>query len=224
MIILGEGGRFMHGGFGGAGEGEAASVLSFGGTIAGFALGWTSLAADYTVNFPVETADWKVFACTYAGLNFPLIFVECLGALMMSTFVDKPTWGARYDEGRLGGLLRAGLSPLGGFGQFLLVVLALSIVTNVSASLALVCGGVSGSRRRLWPRAKDPNLPSARSRTLTSLYRYRTSRTCTRSRLRCRASTSRSSAFRVSRSASCARSSVRHPPPSLLSPKSAIGN
>lgn len=130
MIILGEGGRFMHGGFGGVGEGEAASVLSFGGTIAGFALGWTSLAADYTVNFPVETADWKVFACTYAGLNFPLIFVECLGALMMSTFVDKPTWAARYDEGGLGGLLRAGLSPLGGFGQFLLVVLALSIVTN----------------------------------------------------------------------------------------------
>ncbi|GAA5876634.1 hypothetical protein JCM3774_006008 [Rhodotorula dairenensis] len=130
MIILGEGGRYMNGGYGDLGEGEVSSILSFGGTIAGFAFGWTSLAADYTVNLPETTPSWKVFACTYAGLNFPLIFVECLGALMMSTLENKPTWAARYDSGGLGGLLRAGLSPLGGFGQFLLVVLALSIVTN----------------------------------------------------------------------------------------------
>lgn len=138
MIIFGEGGKYMHGGFGELGSGEPAAILSFGGTIAGFALGWTSLAADYTVNFPVETADWKVFACTYAGLNFPLILIECLGALMMSTFVDKPSWGARYKAGGLGGLLRAGLSPLGGFGQFLLVILALSIVTNVRSHARLL--------------------------------------------------------------------------------------
>lgn len=32
----------------------AASVLNFGSAIAGFGLGWSSLAADYTVNFPEE--------------------------------------------------------------------------------------------------------------------------------------------------------------------------
>ena len=32
----------------------AASVLSFGSTIVGAQLGWSSLAADYTVNFPEE--------------------------------------------------------------------------------------------------------------------------------------------------------------------------
>ena len=32
----------------------AASVLSFGSAIVGFGLGWSSLAADYTVNFPEE--------------------------------------------------------------------------------------------------------------------------------------------------------------------------
>ena len=132
LIMLGEGGRHMQGGFGNLGEGQSSAILSFGGTIAGFALGWTSLAADYTVNLPAETANWKVFVCTYIGLNFPLIFVESLGALMMSTFEAKPSWGERYDTGGLGGLLAAGLSPLGGFGKFLLVVLALSIVTNVS--------------------------------------------------------------------------------------------
>lgn len=132
LIMLGEGGRHMQGGFGNLGEGQPSAILSFGGTIAGFALGWTSLAADYTVNLPAETANWKVFVCTYIGLNFPLIFVESLGALMMSTFEAKPSWGERYDTGGLGGLLAAGLSPLGGFGKFLLVLLALSIVTNVS--------------------------------------------------------------------------------------------
>lgn len=132
IIILGQGSQYMNGGYGGLGDGEPAAILSFGGTIAGFAFGWTSLAADYTVNLPETTASWKVFACTYAGLNFPLIFVECLGALMMSTLDNKPTWAARYEAGGLGGLLRAGLSPMGGFGQFLLVILALSIVTNVS--------------------------------------------------------------------------------------------
>jgi hypothetical protein len=29
------------------------------------------LAADYTVYMKQETASWKVFACTYLGLNFP---------------------------------------------------------------------------------------------------------------------------------------------------------
>ncbi|BGP18622.1 hypothetical protein JCM10213_004171 [Rhodosporidiobolus nylandii] len=131
IIMFGQAGRFMHGGFGGVGETEAASVLSFGGTLAGFALGWTSLAADYTVNFPVETADWKVFLCTYAGLNAPLIFVECLGALLMTTFVDKPSWGVAKEEHGLGGLIAAPLAgPMGGFGRFLVVVLALSIVAN----------------------------------------------------------------------------------------------
>ncbi|GAA5894492.1 hypothetical protein JCM6882_004834 [Rhodosporidiobolus microsporus] len=131
LIMLGQAGRFMHGGMGGVGEAEAANVLSFGGTIAGFALGWTSLAADYTVNLHHDTPSWKVFACTYAGLNVPMIFVESLGALMMSTFVDKPSWAAEYDAHGLGGLLGAPLyGPMGGFGRFLLVILALSIVAN----------------------------------------------------------------------------------------------
>ncbi|GAA6061008.1 hypothetical protein JCM10212_001064 [Sporobolomyces blumeae] len=131
IIMLGQAGRFMKGGFAGAGEAEAASVLSFGGTIAGFALGWTSLAADYTVNFPEDTPDYKVFFSTYFGLNIPLIFLESLGALMMSTFDAKPSWGVAYAGQGLGGLLGAPLiGPMGGFGRFLLVVLAMSIVAN----------------------------------------------------------------------------------------------
>ncbi|GAA5876977.1 hypothetical protein JCM16303_006356 [Sporobolomyces ruberrimus] len=131
IIYLGQAGRFMQGGFTGAGSSEAASVLSFGGTVAGFALGWTSLAADYTVNFPEDTPDWKVFSSTYIGLNIPMIFLECLGALAMSTFELKPSWEAAYKEKKLGGLIGEPLiGPMGGFGRFLLVILAMSIVAN----------------------------------------------------------------------------------------------
>jgi purine-cytosine permease-like protein len=109
----------------------AANCLSFGGTIAGFALGWTSLAADYTVNFPADSSKVKVFAYTYIGLNLPLIFVEVLGAAMMTTFNAKSTWEAAYESHELGGLLGAPLiGPMGGFGRFLLVLLALSIVSS----------------------------------------------------------------------------------------------
>lgn len=86
---------------------------------------------SYTVNFPEDTPDWKVFFSTYIGLNIPMIFLECLGALMLSTFDEKPTWEAAYTNDKLGGLLGAPLiGPMGGFGRFLLVVLAMSIVAN----------------------------------------------------------------------------------------------
>lgn len=61
IIMLGQATPHFSTGLGGVGEAEAASVLSFGAAVAGFSLGWTSLAADYTVNLPADTSDWKVF-------------------------------------------------------------------------------------------------------------------------------------------------------------------
>jgi hypothetical protein len=51
-----------------------------------------------------------------------------LGAAL--TTVTRQDWQQRYTDGGVGGLLGASLNPAGGFGQFLLVVLALSIVAN----------------------------------------------------------------------------------------------
>jgi purine-cytosine permease-like protein len=60
-----------------------------------------------------------------------MIFLECLGALAMSTFEAKPSWKAAYDAKGLGGLIGEPLiGPMGGFGRFLLVILAMSIVAN----------------------------------------------------------------------------------------------
>merc|ERR1711939_676418 len=123
---------WAQGGFGPlTGRDEAGAVLSFGAAIAGFALGWTSLAGDYTVNFPVETPSTKVFAYTYIGLNFPLILVETFGAVAFASLANKDTWQEAYDTYGVGGLLGAPLyGPIGGFGRLLLVILALSIVAN----------------------------------------------------------------------------------------------
>ena len=82
------------------------------------------------------------------GMNLPMITVEILGAAAMHTFDAKPTWGDAYGAIGVvswtlyfqseqptnvlqGGLLGAPLTgTMHGFGSFLLVLLALSIVAN----------------------------------------------------------------------------------------------
>lgn len=117
-----------------AGSSEAGSVLSFAASVFGFATGWTSYAADYTVYQPVTSSRRKVFAWTFAGLLAPLCFTEMLG-LAVSTAVMNvdvaPQYAAGFRDSGIGGLLGAVLlPPLGRFGEFCLVVLALSIVAN----------------------------------------------------------------------------------------------
>lgn len=49
----------------------------------------------------------------------------------MSTFTAKPEWSAHYEAEGIGGLLAAPLiERTGGFGRFLMIILALSIVAN----------------------------------------------------------------------------------------------
>lgn len=49
---------------------------------------------------------------------------------MMTTLNNNTNFADRYASDSIGGLLAAGLSPAGGFGQFCLVVLAFGIVAN----------------------------------------------------------------------------------------------
>lgn len=133
LIVLGE---FDHSGkFSnlpmGVGQSEAGSILSFAASVFGFGTGWTSYAADYTVYQPANSSRVKVFAWTFAGLIFPLCFTEMLGLAVATASVDTPEYLAGYKESGVGGLLAAVLfPPFGRFGQFCLVVLALSIIAN----------------------------------------------------------------------------------------------
>ncbi|KAJ3859964.1 permease for cytosine/purines, uracil, thiamine, allantoin-domain-containing protein [Lentinula novae-zelandiae] len=111
--------RFTESDFGGSGTVEAGDIISFGATV------------DYTVRMPEDMSSVKIFFWTYIGLNLPLILVETLGAAAMTPFNQKTTWADAYAENSVGGLLGAGLAgPMGGFGSFLLVIMALSIIAN----------------------------------------------------------------------------------------------
>lgn len=135
LIVLGEfahSGDFqnltMH-----TGNAEAGSVLSFMASVYGFATGWTSYAADYTVYQPATVSRTKTFLWTWLGLIFPLCFTEMLGLAVATATVgaeDNP-YIVQYNKSHIGGLLAAVLfPPLGRFGQFCLVILALSIIGN----------------------------------------------------------------------------------------------
>lgn len=117
----------------GVGKSELGACLSFGSTVYGFATGWTSYAADYTVYQPKNRSRRLVFLATWLGLVTPLVFTECLGiAVMTATSLnggDNKYKSGFHNSGN-GGLLGAVLEPLGGFGKFCLVILALSIIAN----------------------------------------------------------------------------------------------
>lgn len=135
LIVLGEfahSGKFinlpMH-----TGNAEAGSILSFAASVYGFGTGWTSYAADYTVYQPANVSRVKTFVWTYAGLLFPLCFTEMLGLAVATATMDTvdTSYAKGYSDSGIGGLLAAVLfPPLGRFGQFCLVVLALSIIAN----------------------------------------------------------------------------------------------
>lgn len=138
MIVLGQ---FAHSGAFinipmGVGTSEIGGVLSFGATVYGFATGWSSYAADYTVYQPVTQSKKKVFFATWLGLIIPLLFTQFLGVAVMTATgldpdaTDNPYLNG-YKESGSGGLLGAVLiEPFGNFGRFCLVILALSIIAN----------------------------------------------------------------------------------------------
>ncbi|SMQ44892.1 unnamed protein product [Zymoseptoria tritici ST99CH_3D7] len=118
----------------GTGTAELGSVLSFGATVYGFATGWSSYAADYTVYQGPSQSRRKVFLATWLGLIIPLLFTEFLGiAIMSATSLNAGSnrYQVGYETSGTGGLLAAVLIyHLGTFGKFCLVILALTIIAN----------------------------------------------------------------------------------------------
>src|SRR2546428_2679396 len=105
---------------------EIAALLSFGGAVYGFATGWSSYAADYNVNQPEDTRSSRVFWLTFLGVFIPCVLLETLGM----AFTSFSPWATTFSTGLVGDLLAAVVSPLGGFGTLILVLLALSVVAN----------------------------------------------------------------------------------------------
>ena len=68
-----------------------ASVATFGGAVFGYAVGWTSYAADYTRRQPQNTPAGKVFTYALLGVTIPCVILETLGALLATTVKELPS-------------------------------------------------------------------------------------------------------------------------------------
>ncbi|KAG9218319.1 hypothetical protein CCMSSC00406_0007310 [Pleurotus cornucopiae] len=134
----------------------AASVLSFGASIAGFVMSWSGMASDFATYFHPKVSSWRIFAYTYFGLLLPTVkaflprerysqlislqvTLQCLGVACTITASSIPAWEQGLRDGNVGGLVAVMLQPTGKFGQFLTVLLALSVTGNIAVSMYAFC-------------------------------------------------------------------------------------
>ncbi|KAK7039544.1 NCS cytosine-purine permease [Favolaschia claudopus] len=113
---------------------DAQLVLSFAAVIAGFVLTWSPLASDFSCYMRPEVPSKRIFCYSYLGLVLPTVTLQSFGALVGACLASVPEWEAGNKTGGVGGILEAMLSPAKGFGKFLTVLLALSVMGNVAAT------------------------------------------------------------------------------------------
>ncbi|KAF8507738.1 permease for cytosine/purines, uracil, thiamine, allantoin-domain-containing protein [Gautieria morchelliformis] len=109
-----------------AGHLRAADILSFGGVVFSSSAGWAPVAADFNCRFPANTRPAKIFVITFLGVLLPIVFILLLGALL----VTVPAYAEAYGNGDAAGVLRKVFEPWGRGGDFILALLALSVIAN----------------------------------------------------------------------------------------------
>ncbi|KXS15480.1 hypothetical protein M427DRAFT_56821 [Gonapodya prolifera JEL478] len=111
---------------------RAGAVMSYIASVVGFAAGWFSFVADYNCNMPVDTNLYQVFFFTFAGLYFPMVLLEIIGLLVGTTISFSQKYADAFAAADTPGVVSEILKPLGGFGTFCMVLLAMSsIATNI---------------------------------------------------------------------------------------------
>ncbi|KAF9236040.1 permease for cytosine/purines, uracil, thiamine, allantoin-domain-containing protein [Melanogaster broomeanus] len=118
----------------------ADTILSFASVIAGFVITFAAMASDFTMYYEPTVSSHRIFWYSYLGYIVPIVSLECLGAAAVLAAPNVPSWNAGYGtSGNVGGLLEAMLSPAGGFGKFLTVMLSLSVTGNIACTLYSIC-------------------------------------------------------------------------------------
>lgn len=77
----------------------------------------------------------KVFTYIYLGLLTPSVPLLILGSAMGGAVPMVPGWADAYAAYGAGGVFAAMLAPVGGFGKFVLVLLALSVLGQLAISM-----------------------------------------------------------------------------------------
>ncbi|KAF2656311.1 hypothetical protein K491DRAFT_597182 [Lophiostoma macrostomum CBS 122681] len=115
-------------------EGEGATLagnrLSFFGLNLAAAITYSGGAADYFVYYPEHTPRWKIFSVTLIGLSSSFTFAFILGIGLASGTLTDTAWKDAYGVSQ-GALIVEGYRPLGGFGSFCGVIVALGLVANL---------------------------------------------------------------------------------------------
>ncbi|THH30554.1 hypothetical protein EUX98_g3626 [Antrodiella citrinella] len=106
----------------------AASIITFATTTSSSVISWCMMTPDYGVYHNSRASSMRVFIYTYLGFFTASLTAHYLGAIFAACAGNVPSWEAGFDNGNnVGGLIRAVLHRAGGFGDFLTVILALSI-------------------------------------------------------------------------------------------------
>ncbi|KAK4505307.1 hypothetical protein PRZ48_003270 [Zasmidium cellare] len=90
---------------------------------------WAAAGADFYVYYPETTPKWKTFSLTLVGLVMAFMFVNLLGIGLACGVMASSSWQDAYNVSA-GALIVESLAPLGGFGRFCSVVLALGVIAN----------------------------------------------------------------------------------------------
>lgn len=114
----------------------ASQVLSYGGLIAGYFMTFGGTVSDYSIYHDPRTVKRRtVFAAYYAGMFLPSVPLLILGAAIGGAVPNVPAWTTAYEALGIGGVMCEMLTPAGGFGKFVLVMLALSVIGNIAISM-----------------------------------------------------------------------------------------
>ncbi|GAB7365129.1 hypothetical protein MBLNU230_g6218t1 [Neophaeotheca triangularis] len=116
-------------------EGETARTiagnrLSFFSLCLAAAITWAGGAADYFVYYPEHTPRWKVFTVTMIGLSLGFSFAFMVGIGLGSGILNNQAWSNAYNVSP-GSLIVEGFNPIGTFGSFCSVVIALGLIANM---------------------------------------------------------------------------------------------
>jgi NCS1 nucleoside transporter family len=108
----------------------AGNRLSFFSLCLSAAITYAGAGADYFVYYPENTPGWKIFGLTMAGLSLSFTFAFALGIGLATGITTLPAWSTAYNVSQ-GALIVEGFRPLGSFGSFCSVIVALGLVANL---------------------------------------------------------------------------------------------
>ncbi|KAK1622824.1 hypothetical protein BDP81DRAFT_465865 [Colletotrichum phormii] len=110
------------------------NLLTFAAACASLCTSWAPLVSDFVVYIDPSTPRFKTL-CVYAGYSVPSILLLILGAAAGAAVPANHAWAEAYGLYSVGGIINAMNSPLGGFGKFLSVLLAFSVLGLTACTL-----------------------------------------------------------------------------------------